>query len=105
MAKTPEPLLDDLSKLAACSCNCPIGQITLLSDTTSYFVAEYGARSKPRPVEGSFYVEVLGTPDHFLVRTLPKSKWDDFSKERRGTSFRFSAGVAITLLLAKPLGY
>ena len=63
----PEPLLDDITKLAAQICNAPISLISLVDDQRQWFKAKLGLEVCETPRELAFCAHALSTPNEVLV--------------------------------------
>lgn len=63
----PEEAFDDLTKLAAQICGCPIAIVSCVADTRQWFKARVGLEADETPREQSFCAHAILEPENLLV--------------------------------------
>ena len=71
----PEREFDDLTNLAAFICDTPISLISLVTETTQFFKSHHGIDISETPIDQSFCVHALSSPDTtFIVEDARKDE-------------------------------
>src|SRR5918997_4019277 len=70
----PEPVFDDLVRLAAQVCQTPIALITLIDDRRQWFKAEIGLGLRETPLDLSICAKAILQPGLFIVPDTSKDQ-------------------------------
>ena len=102
----PEQAFDDLTRLAAQICGCPIALVTLVDAKRQWFKSRLGFSESETPREHSFCAHAIADPINLLV--VPDASVDQrfadnpYVTERDG--IRFYAGAPLLSSQADALG-
>jgi diguanylate cyclase (GGDEF)-like protein len=93
----PEPLYDDVAKLAAAICGTPIGIINFVDADRQWGKALVGLDSSEAPREASFCARTIVSDDGMLVvpDTLADPNWSHNQQVTGDPHLRFYAGASI----------
>jgi diguanylate cyclase (GGDEF)-like protein len=94
---TPEPLYDDVAKLAAAICGTPIAIINFIDADRQWGKALVGMDSSEAPREASFCARTIVSDDGMLVvpDTLDDPAWSENMMVTDDPNLRFYAGASI----------
>jgi two-component sensor histidine kinase len=101
----PEPDFDDIVRLAAQVCRCPIALISLIDDRRQWFKAELGLGIRETPLVASICARAILQPRLFMVRdTTEDPRFQSNSLVVGAPHLRFYAGAPLKTPEGLPLG-
>jgi GAF domain-containing protein len=101
----PEPLFDDLTKIAARLCQTPIAILTLLDRDRQFFKSKHGLAASGTPREVSFCTHAIQKPGLFIINDAREDpRFCQNPLVLRPPFIRFYAGVPLVLPSGHALG-
>ena len=102
----PEDAFDDLTKLAAQICGCPIALVTCIDDNRQWFKSRVGFEATETPREHAFCAHAIVEPERLMI--VPDARDDArFAKNPYVTgepSIRFYAGAPLLVRTGDAIG-